>query len=136
MSAKTSAVAMLAALASATAAADGKFKLDDAQLDRVTAGTQSDARELMQFDFSKTTAAGRHVSGDGALTLVAPSNEYTLYLGDGAQGNLKSLVNINAINSQISVLLNLNVNIDSSVGTLNQLNIQVPVPTTAVPGEK
>jgi hypothetical protein len=33
-------------------------------------------------------------------------------------------VNINAVNSQITVLLNLNISIDSSVGTLNQLNVQ------------
>ena len=40
-----------------------------------------------------------------------------------AQQNLTSLININAVNSNVSVLLNLNVNINSSVGTLTQTNL-------------
>lgn len=47
----------------------------------------------------------------------------TLNLGGNAQQNLSSLVNINAVNSTISVLLNLNVNINSTVGTLTQSNL-------------
>jgi hypothetical protein len=109
-----------------TAAADGKVKLDDAQLERVTAGTQADANEIVLFDFARSTSSGRTARGEGTLSVVGNAPEYTLFLGDGAQGNLSSLVNINAVNSQITVLLNLNISIDSSVGTLNQLNVQAP----------
>jgi hypothetical protein len=47
----------------------------------------------------------------------------TLSLNGNAQQNLSSLVNINAVNSQVNVLLNLNVNINSTVGTLTQANL-------------
>jgi hypothetical protein len=40
-----------------------------------------------------------------------------------AQQNLSSLININAVNSNINVLLNLNVNLNSTVGTLTQANM-------------
>jgi len=109
-----------------------KVELDDSQLDLVTAGTQSDVRELLRFDFSRTTSSGRTVRGDGSVELATPanqsnpSNQYTLMLGEGAQSNLKSLININAVNSQISVLLNLNISIDSTIGSINQFNIRAP----------
>jgi len=136
MNVKTFAIAALSVVSCANVSADEKFKLDDAQLDRVTAGTQPDSKELLKFDFARTTASGKTTRGEGSLVLAAPTSEYTLYLGDGAQGSLSSLININAINSQISVLLNLNVTIDSSVGTVNQLNIQVPVPELPATGGK
>jgi hypothetical protein len=44
-------------------------------------------------------------------------------LGGNAQQNLSSLININAVNSTINVLLNLNVNINSTVGTILQSNL-------------
>jgi hypothetical protein len=47
----------------------------------------------------------------------------TLSLNGNAQQNLSSLVNINAVNSKINVLLNLNVNINSTVSTLTQSNL-------------
>jgi hypothetical protein len=46
-----------------------------------------------------------------------------LALSDNAQSGLQSLVNINAVNSAVNVLLNLNVSIDSSVGAINQMNL-------------
>jgi hypothetical protein len=71
-----------------TAAADGKFKLDDSQLERVTAGTQADANEIVLFDFARSTSSGRTARGEGTLSVVGSAPEYTLFLGDGAQGNL------------------------------------------------
>ena len=97
-------------------------------LGRVTAGTQESGEEIARFDFSRTTASGRTVSGEGSLAMADRARDYTLFLGDGAQGNLRSLVNINAVNSTITVLLNLNIGIDSSVGTINQLNLHSTVP--------
>jgi hypothetical protein len=47
----------------------------------------------------------------------------SLTLDGAAQQNLSSLVNINAVNSRINVLLNLNVNMNSTVGTVTQSNL-------------
>ena len=115
-------------LVALAAKADEKFQLEDSALGRVTAGTQVSGEEIARFDFSRTTASGRTVKGDGSLVMADRARDYTLFLGDSAQGNLRSLVNINAVNSTITVLLNLNISIDSSVGTINQLNLQGTVP--------
>jgi len=123
-------------LVGASVLADDKFELAEAELDRVTAGTQSGDPELLKFDFVRTTRSGKTIRGEGSLDILSKlmsTSSSTIFLGDGAQGNLSSLININAINSQISVLLNLNINIDSSVGTLNQLNINSSVPVVSRP---
>ena len=57
----------------------------------------------------------------GNLTLNDNSNQ-SISFSDQAQQNLSSMVNITSINSTISVMLNLNVNINSTVGTVNQGN--------------
>jgi hypothetical protein len=119
-----------------TALADDKFELPDDELAHVTAGTQTDAEELLTFDFVRKTQSGKTISGEGSIeTLVAlmATATPTLFLGDGAQGHLSSLVNINAVNSQINVLLNLNISIDSSIGSLNQLNINAARPVDLLP---
>ena len=54
---------------------------------------------------------------------LAGNNTSTLSINGNAQQNLSSLVNINAVNSKINVLLNLNVNINSTVGTVVQSNL-------------
>ncbi len=54
-------------------------------------------------------------------------------MSDAAQRDLRSVVNINAVNSAVNVLLNLNVNVDSSVGTLNQLNFNDALPSAVPP---
>jgi hypothetical protein len=67
------------------------------------------------------------VTGVGTLTVlkgpIAGTNMGSLTLNGEAQQNLSSLVNINAVNSKINVLLNLNVNINSAVGTVVQSNL-------------
>lgn len=130
--------ALAVSLIGGAALGDNKFELAEAELDRVSAGTRSDDQVLLTFDFVRTTQSGRTISGEGSLDILnklIASSPSTIYLGDGAQGNLTSLVNINAIHSQISVLLNLNIIIDSSVGTLtlNQLNIHTWVPVVIPP---
>lgn len=113
--------------------AGDKFELGDDELELVTAGAQGTDDEILYIEFARSTRSGKLISGEGSLevqtySVVAPVN--TIYLGDNAQGNLSSLVNINAVNSQISVLLNLNINIDSSVETLNQVNIRSVLPAS------
>lgn len=104
--------------------------MSDAVLDRVTAGSISAGLSdgVVRFQGSTPTPNGV-VSADGSLGILnAPlgssSNTMgTLGLSGNAQQNLSSLVNINAVNSVVNVLLNLNVNINSTVGTLTQANL-------------
>jgi hypothetical protein len=102
--------------------------LSDAALDQVTAGTISAGISdgVVRFQGQTPTANGL-VSSTGSLALqsgpLAGNTMGTLSLNGSAQQNLSSLVNINAVNSKINVLLNLNVNINSTVGTLTQSNL-------------
>jgi hypothetical protein len=101
--------------------------LSDAALDRVTAGTVTAGVSdgVVKFQGHTPTANGL-VSSSGSLAMQAvplSSTTGTLSINGNAQQNLSSLVNINAVNSKINVLLNLNVNINSTVGTLTQANL-------------
>ncbi|MEI9981364.1 MAG: hypothetical protein WDN23_20660 [Edaphobacter sp.] len=103
--------------------------LNDAALDRVTAGgvTAGMSDGVVKFQGSVPTKNGL-VTGAGSLSVLSSpmsstTNQGTLTLNGTAQQNLTSLVNINAVNSNVNVLLNLNVNINSSVGTLTQTNL-------------
>lgn len=128
----------LAGVLGDTAAASEPRPLTDAELDAVAAGavTVSESEEGIAFSAVKDTAAGRSVRADGNLRIVEVPfgvTVGTLTLSDGAQQNLQSLININAVNSAVNVLLNLNVTIDSSVGSINQLNLTEALPATPVP---
>ena len=105
--------------------------LDDKTLDRVTAAGVSASVSpsgVVNFSGQVPTANGL-VSGVGSLVIQAPNSSTTntttgtINLGGSAQQNLSSLININAVNSTINVLLNLNINIDSTVGTILQNNL-------------
>ena len=61
------------------------------------------------------------ITGNGNMTMNDNSAQ-SIMLSGQAQQNLSSLVNILSINSTISVMMNLNVNINSTVGTVNQGN--------------
>ena len=103
-------------------------KLGDAALDRVTAGEVSAgiADGVVNFAGSVPTANGL-VTGAGTLAVlrgpVTGTNAGSLTINGQAQQDLRSLVNINAVNSAINVLLNLNVNMNSTVGTVMQSNM-------------
>lgn len=103
-------------------------KLSEAALDRVTAGEVSAGIEdgVVNFDDSVPTANGL-VTGAGTLAVlrgpVTGTNAGSLTINGQAQQNLSSLVNITAVNSAINVLLNLNVNMNSTVGTVMQSNM-------------
>lgn len=81
----------------------------------------------VDFAFDAETKDGIPISGTGTLEVLkkeeavnASTDTSTLSLNDSAQENLRALVNVNAVNSAIQVLLNLNVNINSIVGEVNQ----------------
>ena len=108
-----------------------KKALDDRTLDRVTAAgvtTRVLPGGVINFTGEVPTANGL-VSGIGSLVVQPASSSTTttttgtVNLGGNAQQNLSSLININAVNSTINVLLNLNVNINSTVGTILQSNL-------------
>jgi hypothetical protein len=108
-----------------------KKALDDATLDRVTAAgvtTRVLPGGVINFSGAVPTA-NCLVQGIGSLVIQPVSNSTTttttgtVNLGGNAQQNLSSLININAVNSTINVLLNLNVNINSTVGTILQSNL-------------
>jgi len=104
--------------------------LNDAAMDRVTAGgmTAGLSDGVIKFQGSTPTKNGL-VTGAGTLAVLpgplagTSQNQSTLTLNGGAQQNLTSLVNINAVNSNVNVLLNLNVNINSTIGTITQTNL-------------
>src|SRR5208282_346997 len=79
-------------------------EMTDAQMDKVSGGTVSVVN-----------------AGTGPVTSTITDNSVqSINLSDQAQQNLTSLVNILSINSTIQVMLNLNVNINSTVGSVTQ----------------
>lgn len=101
--------------------------LSDAELGEITAGTASTVYEdgRLFFDLDKTTGRGTRIDALGDLTFnTGPTNitNGVLLLEGNAQGNLRALVSTNAVNSPVQVLINLNVNVNSRVDTLNQIN--------------
>ena len=124
---------LLIVFGSAAAGEGEKRLLSDAELDQVTAGNVAvnESDDTIVFEAVKETAAGRRITADGSLRIIEIPTGITfgtLTLSDNAQQNLQSLININAVNSAINVLLNLNVTIDSSVGAINQVNLTQSLP--------
>ena len=110
-------------------AASGYEALSDEQLHGITAGsfggTAPGEEVIARIPFRYSLQKGQ-LEGE---VMFVPVNTYdqfaTLQLMDNAQSNLQSLVNINAVNSPVQVLMNLNVNVNSTVGRLNQWNQQL-----------
>lgn len=102
--------------------------MSDAALDKVTAGTVSAGVSdgVVKFQGQTPTPNGL-VTSTGSLAVenvpIGGNTVGTLSIDGNAQQNLSSLVNINAVNSKVNVLLNLIVNINSTVGTLTQSNL-------------
>lgn len=105
----------------------GLMELTDSQMDGLTAGasvTTQVADGVLNFQFQKENGR-RHIDGEGSIAMTEetlPGPASTIIVRDNAQGNLRALVNLNAINSDIDVLINLNVNVNSTVGTVRQIN--------------
>lgn len=102
--------------------------MNDTTLDKVTAaGISASASDgVVKFEGQVPTANGL-VSSAGTLAVqsgpISGTSIGSLTLNGNAQQNLSSLININAVNSKINVLLNLNVNINSTVGSILQANL-------------
>jgi len=94
--------------------------LSNAQLDDVTAGA-SNIKIPIRID--QLTARGTRIVVEGDIQWQPSTQNYRLSLADNAQQNLSSLININAVNSPINVLLNLNINVDSAIGSIQQFNL-------------
>jgi hypothetical protein len=114
-------------LAAANPAVAQKRKLSDAELDKVTAGgaPAQSTGGVLEFQFQGKAGNTHTVNGSGTVAVKTdgvPLDSATLILQDGAQQNLRSMININAVNSRIQVLVNLNININSTVGAVHQSN--------------
>ena len=120
-----SSLAIAAVMAVCSQAAAAAEPLSDAELDVITAGAADETRELLEFNVKHETASGRRVEVDGAIDVerVRTIESAALLLQDSAQSNLQSLININAVQSAVNVLVNLNITIDSHVGEIHQLNL-------------
>ena len=125
--------------------------LSDQKLNAITAGNansehgSTEALTRIPFRYSAITAGNansehgstealtripfRYSSNKGSVdgeVIVVPMTTFnetsSLLLMGNAQSNLQSFININAVNSPIQVLLNLNINVNSTIGNINQLN--------------
>ena len=109
----------------------GKQELSDQEMDQIAGGEISGnlVDGVLQFQFGKDTISGRHVEGSGSVKqLVGPlptDGSSNFILRDNAQSNLSSFITVNAVNSIISLLVNLNVSINSTVGGVSQSNAAV-----------
>lgn len=98
--------------------------LSDNELDEITAGNFYARVEdgVIRFGMGE----GRFTA-EGDISVQTAENSLpgqvgVLVLSDNAQGNLTSFISVNAVNSNVQILINLNVNINSSVGELLQQN--------------
>jgi hypothetical protein len=105
---------------------NGKHVLSDEEMDQVCAGGVDAKMTGNVLSFAGQTANGE-VSGAGTVEVRTAAEQNAtsgvLILEDSAQSGSKSFIGINSVNSQIQVLLNLNVNINSTVGSLTQTNL-------------
>ena len=114
--------------AAGLAFADGR-ELTDEELDQVVAGTVDEQLhdELLHFSYVGLAGSRHEAEIDGTLSMSgqplpnAPTGILTIE--NGAQNGLSALVNLNAVNSEVNVLLNLNIVINSVVGEIRQINI-------------
>ena len=123
------AVLGLAMLAPSCMAQSKRKPMTDDAMNRVTAGSvnANTTNGVVNFQGQVPTAKGL-VTSTGSLAVQSTpqsssTSTATLTLNGGAQQNLSSLININAVNSKVNVLLNLNININSTVGTIKQINL-------------
>lgn len=112
-------------LLSLAAAARSAEPLADEQLDAITAGSDPGELEEVVVNAVHRTASGKTVTAEGTLAVeqARALADADLLLRDSAQSNLRALVNLNAVQSVVNVLVNLNININSHVGELRQINV-------------
>jgi hypothetical protein len=105
----------------------GGRKLADRELDQVTAGdfTIDFLDGALKLQFESSAGPHKSVSGEGTIAFTGSSLTGTpgILLTQDAQQNLRSLVNINAVSSNVNVLLNLVINVNSTVNGVTQGNL-------------
>ncbi len=120
---------LLLMAATGPAFADGR-ELSDEELDEVVAGTVNEElhEELLRFSYVGAAGSRHEAELDGTLSVsgnpIAETPTGLLIIDNGAQTDLSALVNVNAVNSEVNVLLNLNITINSTVGEVRQINIR------------
>jgi hypothetical protein len=104
--------------------------LSDADLDQVTAAgfqaTVNTAGNTVNFSAAVPTPNGLVSAVGNASVLAQPlsgTNTGSINLSGNAQQGLNSIISINAVNSVVNVLLNLNVTLNSTVGSISQSNL-------------
>lgn len=105
-------------------------QLDDQQLEKITAGSaDADIQNIDSLVRIPLYYSKNNIDVDGEIFVLPPSiynQASSLQLLDNAQSNLRSLININAVNSPVQVLLNLNINVQSTIDRVIQLNSLTP----------
>jgi len=106
--------------------ATGFEQLSDYKLKAITAGNATidldSADTLTRIPFHYSSKKG---SVEGEVIVIPAYSLYetsSLQISDNAQSNLRSMININAVNSPIQILLNLNINVNSNIEQIRQLN--------------
>lgn len=78
------------------------------------------------FSMDEQTKSGTPISASGTLDVLQNTQDINhanlLSLSDSAQQNLQALVSVNAVDSLVQVLVNMNVNINSTVDIIEQTN--------------
>jgi hypothetical protein len=108
----------------------GAQVLNDEEMDQITAGTLSvGMSDDGKFNFLLGGDKSSRLSVEGSGTVAAvnvpqpPSTPASyIIIRDSAQSNLHSFSNVNAVNSKVQVLINLTVNVNSTVGAIHQSN--------------
>lgn len=103
--------------------------MTEEQLDTETAkGFSATISPTGSIDFAvdQPTKSGIPVSANGTLDVLQKTDPLNhanfLSLNDSAQQNLRALISVNAVDSDVQVLMNMTVNIDSNVGVIEQAN--------------
>lgn len=105
-----------------------QVRLSEAELDHITAGNSAGSVPV-QAEHLTQRGTRINVEGDVQWEQIQQFQQNRLNLSDNAQQNLQSFININAVDSNVNVLLNLNFNINSSTGDIQQFNLNGIVPT-------
>jgi hypothetical protein len=102
-------------------------EMSESQMELVYGGgisVNSDTPGVLDFSFDHIGGKNLLVDGSGNMRFGTDvANSGTLLLANNAQSNLRSVVNINAVNANIQVLLNIVVNVNAKVDNLSQSNI-------------
>lgn len=108
--------------------------MSDSAMDQVTAGSTGSTGVTATASNGVVNFAGQAATPNGLVTsagtlsmqtspLSTSTTTGTLSINGSAQQGLSSLININAVNSQINVLMNLTINVNSTVGSILQSNL-------------